>query len=122
MARPQFKNSNLKLESSINIGDKITVAFWFNMDDPALQEQLERYFALSGNNPSIQLQRKEDDRYVTVGGGKLFMNDDRLQELKNNAAGNPPAAPDQQPQESTAVNPNSTDFNYGENSGFPGAK
>ena len=82
MGKPQFKNSSMRLNADIAVTDKIAISFWFNIDDQALVEQLERYYVMSGNKPNLQYQRKDGDSYTTVASSNLFIPDERAAELK----------------------------------------
>jgi len=82
MGKPQFKNSSMRLNTDIAVTDKIAISFWFNIDDQALVEQLERYYVMSGNKPNLQYQRKDGDSYTTVASSNLFIPDERAAELK----------------------------------------
>ena len=83
MGKPQFKNSSMRLNTDIAVTDKIAISFWFNIDDQALVEQLERYYVMSGNKPNLQYQRKDGDSYTTVASSNLFIPDERAAELRN---------------------------------------
>ena len=83
MGKPQFKNSSMRLNTDIAVTDKIIISFWFNIDDQALVEQLERYYVMTGNKPNLQYQRKDGDSYTTVASSNLFIPDERAAELKN---------------------------------------
>ena len=83
MGKPQFKNSSMRLNTDIAVTDKISISFWFNIDDQALVEQLERYYVMTGNKPNLQYQRKDGDSYTTVASSNLFIPDERAAELKN---------------------------------------
>ena len=83
MGKPQFKNSSMRLNTVIAVTDKIAISFWFNIDDQALVEQLERYYVMSGNKPNLQYQRKDGDSYTTVASPNLFIPDERAAELRN---------------------------------------
>ena len=48
---PNMKNSKLRLNGSINATDQISVGFWFNIDDPDLVDQLEKYYAIANKSP-----------------------------------------------------------------------
>lgn len=82
---PNMKNSKLRLNGSINATDQISVGFWFNIDDPDLVDQLEKYYAISNKSPSIQLQRKEIDTYTTMGSANLFLPDERKAMLQSSS-------------------------------------
>tara|TARA_R100001594_G_scaffold28049_2_gene53200 strand:+ start:426 stop:794 length:369 start_codon:yes stop_codon:yes gene_type:complete len=82
MGKPQFKNSSMRLNSDIAITDKVSVSFWFNIDDEKLVEQLERYYVMTGNKPNLQYQRKDGDQYTTVATSNLFIPDERAAELR----------------------------------------
>ena len=74
MARPQFKNSKIRIMSSMSDSEQIGASFWFNIDDQELQTQLEKYYALSGKNPSMQFQRKlGEGNYQTTASANLFL-------------------------------------------------
>ena len=75
MARPEFKNTKVRLESGVEITDQLTAAFWFNIEDEALYEAVKSYYANSKKQPGLQLQKKVGDQYVKVGGGSLFADD-----------------------------------------------
>ena len=75
---PNFKNSKLKLNASINSMDKISVSFWLNIDNKLLADQIEAYYAVSDKKPSIQLQRKDVDTYTNVASANLFLPDEKL--------------------------------------------
>jgi len=85
MGKPQFKNSSMRLNSDIAITDKVSVSFWFNIDDEKLVEQLERYYVMTGNKPNLQYQRKDGDRYTVVATSSLFIPDERADELRASA-------------------------------------
>ena len=42
MAKPQFKNSKLPIDRAVGQTDQVSVSFWFNIEDPALNAQLEQ--------------------------------------------------------------------------------
>lgn len=75
MAAPNFKNSKLRLDASINSTDRISVSFWLNIDDAELSNQIEAYYAIANKQPSIQLQRN-DGNYVNVASANLFLPDE----------------------------------------------
>ena len=75
---PNFKNSKLRLNASIDSLDKISVSFWLNIDNKLLSDQIEAYYAAAGKQPSIQLQRKDVDTYTTVASANLFLPDEKL--------------------------------------------
>jgi len=117
MPRPQFKNSKIRIVSSMSDSEQIGASFWFNIDDQELQTQLEKYYALSGKNPSMQFQRKVGDQYITTASANLFLPDERIAELKADAPTKAPA---------TDAADDGTDFNFGNNAGeddgFPTSK
>ena len=117
MARPQFKNSKIRIMSSMSDSEQIGASFWFIIDDQELQTQLEKYYALSGKNPSMQFQRKlGEGNYQTTASANLFLPDERIAELKADASTKAPA---------TEAADDGTDFNFkdeGESNGFPTSK
>jgi hypothetical protein len=110
MPRPQFKNSKIRIMSSMSDSEQIGASFWFNIDDQELQKQLETYYAVSGKNPSMQFQRKVGDQYITTASANLFMPDERIAQLKEDAATKAPAD-ENKPADGTG--------NEGEPNGFP---
>tara|TARA_R110001599_G_scaffold67215_1_gene189951 strand:- start:534 stop:899 length:366 start_codon:yes stop_codon:yes gene_type:complete len=120
MAKPQFKNSSMRLNTDIAVTDKISISFWFNIDDQALVEQLERYYVMTGNKPNLQYQRKDGDSYTTVASSNLFIPDERAAELKNIA---PPEVSQSEPLPDQIPSDNSFDgVTYGGGAGvFPGS-
>lgn len=99
MARPQFKNSKLPMERAITMADKVSVSFWFNIEDQALNEALEKYYVMADKKPGMEIQAKVGDQYVKVSRFSLFIDDERKNQLmtgapqENIAPGSPPPAP-----------------------------
>ena len=101
MAKPQFKNSSMRLNTDIAVTDKISISFWFN-------------------KPNLQYQRKDGDSYTTVASSNLFIPDERAAELKNIA---PPEVSQSEPLPDQIPSDNSFDgVSYGGGAGvFPGS-
>lgn len=99
MAKPQFKNSKLPIDRAIGQTDQVSVSFWFNIEDPALCEQLEQYYVLQDKKPGMEIQVKAGDQYLRVSRFNLFIDDNRKNEIlsgapvQQNAVEAPPAAP-----------------------------
>jgi len=51
MARPEFKNTKVRLESGVEITDQLTAAFWFNIEDEALYEAVKSKGAKPETHP-----------------------------------------------------------------------
>ena len=98
MAKPQFKNSKLPIDRAVGQTDQVSVSFWFNIEDPALNAQLEQYYVLHDKKPGMEVQVKVGDQYMRVSRFNLFIDDERknavLAGAPDNyiAAGAPPAA------------------------------
>lgn len=103
---PNFKNSRLRLLNNINSTDQITVAFWLNIDNPELSEQLEKYYATAGKTPSIQLQKKLMNGYDNIASANLFLSDEKKAMYQSQTS--------EPPRDQTIVNGDDDD-------GFPGA-
>ena len=99
MAKPQFKNSKLPIDRAVGQTDQVSVSFWFNIEDPALNAQLEQYYVLHDKKPGMEVQVKVGDQYMRVSRFNLFIDDERKNSVlagapdNNIAAGAPPAAP-----------------------------
>ena len=90
MAKPQFKNSKLPIDRAVGQTDQVSVSFWFNIEDPALNAQLEQYYVLHDKKPGMEVQVKVGDQYMRVSRFNLFIDDERKNAV---LAGAPPAAP-----------------------------
>ena len=53
MARPEFKNTKVRLESGVEITDQLTAAFWFNIEDEELLTALKNYYQKSRDHVSV---------------------------------------------------------------------
>ena len=77
MAKPQFKNSKLPIDRAVGQTDQVSVSFWFNIEDPALNAQLEQYYVLHDKKPGMEVQVKVGDQYMRVSRFNLFIDDER---------------------------------------------
>ena len=99
MAKPQFKNSKLPIDRAIGQTDQISVSFWFNIEDPGLNAQLEQYYVMQDKKPGMEMQVKVNDQYIRVSRFNLFIDEDRKNAVLSGAPDNeiapgaPPAAP-----------------------------
>jgi hypothetical protein len=85
MAKPQFKNSKLPMERAIGQTDQVSISFWFNIEDPALSDALERYYVMADKKPGAEIQVKVGDQYMKVTRFNLFINDERKNEILSGA-------------------------------------